>query len=212
MKMERIQRGLGGSLLLAALLAMPTAAIAKGKTEKASKAAKKAAKKFLKIKNYSVDVDASGGVSDNKKHVITQSAVSKTYQAKSYKKIMQVSSPLAYRRGRSGAVMDPKANRFKSLEAFDEGKEMSRLFRTPEEVLAQISKNSKKAKWVQTPIHAASAKKGKDSRPTTGGQGGSATEQDSQETRNGILRIVLSGNVSLKSFIEVQNSGCLGGG
>lgn len=205
-----IIKGVGATLALA-LLSLPSLALAKDKTEKASSAAKRSAKKFFKLKNYTVQVEATGGVSDNKEHVITQTAVSKSYAAKSYKKIMEVSSPLAYRRGKSGAIMDDKANRFKSLEAHEEGKEMSRLFRTPEDVLREISKSAKKAKWIQKPLNAASASDSKDKRPTTG-QDGSSTEADSQETRNGILRIMVAGSTSLKRFIEVQNSGCLGGG
>lgn len=211
MNRGQLQRGFGQAIAIAALLAVPSLAIAKDKTEKASSAAKKTAKRFFKLKNYTVNVDASGGVSDNKKHIITQTAVSKNYTAKSYKKIMEVSSPLAYRRGKSGAVMDSKANRFKALEALEEGKEMSRLFRTPEDVMSEISKNAKKAKWIQKPINAASAKNSKDKRPTTGPDG-TSSETESQETRNGILRIMVAGSKSLKRFIEVQNSGCLGGG
>lgn len=211
MNRGQFQRGLGQALAVTALLAIPSLAIAKDKTEKASSAAKKTAKRFFKVKNYSVDVNASGGVSDNKKHIITQTAVSKSYSAKSYKKIMEVASPLAYRRGKSGAVMDSKANRFKALEALEEGKELSRLFRTPEDVMSEISKNAGKAKWLQEPINATSAKNGQDKRPTTGPDG-TSTEAGSQETRNGILRIMVAGSKSLKRFIEVQNSGCLGGG
>ncbi|MDF1660926.1 MAG: hypothetical protein P1V97_04110 [Planctomycetota bacterium] len=211
MNRGQVQRGLGQALAVTALLAIPSLAFAKDKTEKASSAAKRTAKSFFKLKNYTVDVQATGGVSDNKKHVITQTAVSKSYSAKSYKKIMEVSSPLAYRRGKSGAVMDSKANRFKSLEALEEGKEMSRLFRTPEDVMAEISKSASKAKWLQKPINATSSKNKKKKRPTTG-QDGTSTETDSLETRNGILRITVAGSRSLKRFIEVQNSGCLGGG
>jgi hypothetical protein len=209
--MRQIPKVLGASLALFALCAVPSQVLAKDKVEKASSAAKKAVKKFFKLKNYTVNCEVQGGVSDNKKHTITQGVVSKSYEANSYKKIMQVTNPQAFRRGKGGAILDAKANRFKALEASADGKEMSRLFRTPEDVFAEISKNSSKAKWIQEPVGASSGKKKANDRPTTG-QDGPGLETESQAVKNGILRVVLSSTVSLKRFIEVQNSGCLGGG
>lgn len=206
-------------LLFVAALALPfSSAFAKDKVEKPSKAAKTAIKKFFKQKSYAVNCHVRGGVSSNKQHDLSEVIVDKSYDGESIKKIVKVAAPQAYRRGKKGAIFDEQKGLFMSILGNSAGTEMNRLFQLPESVLTNAYKYAKTAKWIVPPTNGeadsddnGSERKG----PVTQAGDSEETAVDdvaSVEIKNPVLRITLPASVSIKEFIKIENSDCMGGG
>ena len=202
-----------GMATIAVLLGFALPATAGNKTPKAKEALKRAAKAFAKIKSYDVRCQVRGGLSTSVDHKLDSTTVSRDYEARTYRGVMEVASPMAYRRGAAGAIYDSEKKVFKALMGNAAGTELQRLFPTPEELLFEASRFGKKVRWIVEPRKAETAvAKPEEQREGTRERETGEASLEAGKVQNGIIAVALPAKVSLKRFVKVQNSGCLGGG
>lgn len=207
----------GGMLI--ALLAPQ--AFAKGKSPSPKDALKTAIKALAKQKTFAMDVSISGGLAkDAKQLTCATPLVTRSYSTAIQRPLMKVSAPESYVfMGRpKGATLFQ--GQWRSLMAGPKAREIPKLVKTPEAILAVALKYAKKTGvWLDEGAETDTWSKrnkaedrGEKSR-TTARSTESETEEASGETRRPTrLRVIGPASVAIKITTEVQNSGCLDGG
>ncbi len=182
-------------------------------------------KNLVKSGSYETTIAITGGVTKRDDHKVTHPTVRQNYEAavvtSPRRPIMKVTRPRAYRTPSGGAI--ESAGIWRNIHSDRQGKRMDRLFAFPETVLARALKHKRAAEWVERSKKkkkGAKRSKGKkdeklssDAKTKKKGKTSVAKGRDAEKPPlPGYIRVNAPTKEALQHFIEVENSGCFGGG
>jgi len=193
---------------LAVLLAFSPAA---GAGETPATALKRAVRALAKQKSFRATLECQGGLSDKPTRLkCSKRLVRRDYDAAVFRPVMKIESPQAFvlYGTHKGAI---HKGMWRGLLSTKKGREIPKLFRAPEIVLATAARYAKKTGvWLPDGVDTKTWKRQK---PGKAGATVSRAEAEEGETRVPTrLRVFGPATVATKLITEVQNSGCLDGG
>ena len=178
---------------------------------KPHKALQKLTKNFVKAKSYHTTCDVVGGISRSEKHDVSEVTVTERYKGDFYRNVMHVPTVNAYRTARTkGAIRS--GGLWYQLMALGKGSRMDGLFPMPQEILSTALKSAEKIEWIYVGDEqdVEVKKEGKKAK-----KGSTTVAKDESSKVRGlphVLRVTLPEKVSLKQWVQVENSGCASGG
>ena len=184
-------------------------------------------KNLTKAKNYNVAVRIEGGLSDNPEHRVTTANVRETYAGDVFKsqarsQLMHLPTMHVFRTPDAGAI---RSGVWKNLLSEPAGVKMHRLFSFPETILERATRYQAAAQWVDGEEKDAEA----EASPEEGDDAGEAKAAPAAKGKTivvgpgkggktvstslpRIIRVEAPTKEALAHFLEVENSGCFGGG
>ena len=181
-----------------------------------------AIKNFAKQKSYRVTFSVNGGLSFTDDHSLRQTIVRLNYEASIHAAgklpLMAVRSPRAFRTYKKGAILDSGIWRGISYDM--RGQKMDRLFRFPDKLLARALKYAKNATWLEDEDEGkddGKKKREKKKKKKSGKSKGRTVvaKRSSKDTPTVLPRFIgveVPPKEALQHFVEVESSGCFGGG
>lgn len=217
-----------GRLLLAAGLVALACGAAQagpdGEQEAPGKAVTRLARGFLKLKSYAADVTATGGTGDPKTLRIGAATANESYQLETHGPLTRFSGgaeAFRVRQGQAGVVREGAL--WKGILATDTGRKVERLVVRPEQLLAEVERSKKTARWV--PPAAGAPGPGGPVQNRADGDEAPAPGDGTRERGDDApaeappaaplshhLRVVGDPQIAVETFNRVANSGCFGGG
>lgn len=196
----------------------------KAKREKPAIAIRTATKNFAKAKSYRVELAVTGGFADDASHAVTERVVTESYLGDVHSGMMHLPGVKAYRTMARGTVQ--WEGTWKDILSVRQTVRVARLFRFPEEVLANAFKHAPRGgQWVEPEKEAAPAAEPAAAEPEEGdddevgpastttavaGSKGAGAVAEPEVPR--VIRVEAPPEEALRHIIEVQNSDCFGGG
>ena len=188
---------------------------------------KTAYKNFSKAKSYEVSVKVSGGISGSPDHKIKQFTLRQQYSGGVYGRIMETAEPKSFRTNKNGAGAMYDNGGWVKIQAVKKGKLLDRLFPFPMSLMTCAAKYSRKAVWLKDSQSASltsskkfSSKKKSDKKKVKKKKKKKVSKSKTYVKKKQskklriprTLRIEAPTKQALNHFVEVQNSGCMGGG
>ncbi|MHC4831110.1 MAG: hypothetical protein ACYTFT_12280 [Planctomycetota bacterium] len=180
-----------------------------------AEALKQAVKALAKAKSFDMLVEARGGLAKDAKQLTCSSAlVTREFSTGVVRPLMKVSEPESYLvLGRTKGATLFEGN-WRSVMAGPKAREIPKLVKAPELVLATALKYAKKdGFWLAEGAQVETwSKPGEDDTDGRTVARGGAEDEEGTRMRPTRLRVIGPASQAIKITTEVQNSGCLDGG